>query len=55
VQTGFKWLRLWSSGGLCKHDKEPSGSIKDGGFLTSKAVSFSTGLHTMESDMNVVL
>jgi hypothetical protein len=27
-QTGFSWLRIGSSGGLCEHCDEPSGSIK---------------------------
>ena len=28
--TGFIWLRIGTGGGLCRHRKEPSGSIKCG-------------------------
>jgi hypothetical protein len=35
-RTGFGWLRIGSSGGLCEHGNEPSGSIKKAGYcLTS--------------------
>jgi hypothetical protein len=27
-RTGFSWLRIGSSGGLCEHENEPSGSIR---------------------------
>jgi hypothetical protein len=27
-RTGFSWLRIGSSGGICKHGNEPSGSIR---------------------------
>jgi hypothetical protein len=27
-RTGFGWLRIGSSGGLCEHGDEPSGSIR---------------------------
>jgi hypothetical protein len=30
VWTVCIWLRIGTSGGLCKHGNEPSGSIKDG-------------------------
>jgi hypothetical protein len=30
-RTGFGWLRIGSSGGICEHGKEPTGSIKKGG------------------------
>jgi hypothetical protein len=33
VWTGCIWLRIGSSGGLCEHGDEPSGSIKGGEFL----------------------
>jgi hypothetical protein len=28
-RTGFSWLRIRSSGGLCEHGSEPSGSIRE--------------------------
>jgi hypothetical protein len=34
--TGFSWLRIGSSGRVCDHGDEPSGSIKKSGpFLIS--------------------
>jgi hypothetical protein len=33
VCTGFIWLRIGTSGGLCKHDNELSVSIKGDEFL----------------------
>jgi hypothetical protein len=27
-RTGFSWLRIGSSGGLCEYGDEPSGSIR---------------------------
>jgi hypothetical protein len=30
---GFIWLKIRISGGLFEHGKEPSGFMKDGGFL----------------------
>jgi hypothetical protein len=33
VWDGYNWLRIKSSDGLCKHGKEPLGSIKGGEFL----------------------
>jgi hypothetical protein len=35
-RTRFIWLRMGSSGGLCEHDDEPSGSIKKAGYLFYK-------------------
>jgi hypothetical protein len=34
--TGFMWLRIWTSGGSCKGDDEPSGPMGGGAgsFLT---------------------
>jgi len=29
--TGFMWLRIWTSGGSCKGDDEPSGPMGGGG------------------------
>ena len=31
--TGLIWLKKWTMAGSCKHDTEPSGSIKGGGYL----------------------
>jgi len=31
--TGFIWLRIRISGGLCEHGNEPLGSVKGGEFL----------------------
>jgi hypothetical protein len=33
VLTKFIWLRIGTSGGLCEHGNEPSGSIKCWGIL----------------------
>jgi hypothetical protein len=32
-RTGFGWLRIGSSGRLCEHGNEPSGSIKKAGYF----------------------
>jgi hypothetical protein len=32
-RTGFGWLRIGSSGGLCEHGNEHSGSIKRAGYF----------------------
>jgi hypothetical protein len=31
--TGCIWLSIGTSGGICEHDNEPSGSIRDAEFL----------------------
>jgi hypothetical protein len=28
IWTGLNWLRIGTSGGLCEHGDEPSGSLK---------------------------
>jgi len=33
VWIGYIWLRIWSSGGICEHGNEPSGSTKGGKYL----------------------
>jgi hypothetical protein len=31
-RTGFSWLRIEPSGGVCEHGDEPSGFIKKAGY-----------------------
>jgi hypothetical protein len=31
--TGFNWLRMETSDGVCEHSNDPSGAVQDGEFL----------------------
>jgi hypothetical protein len=43
-RTGFGWLRIESSGGICEHGNEPSGSIRKDFFISWVTISFSNNI-----------
>jgi hypothetical protein len=44
VLTGFMWLGTQANGRVLWTDNEPSGSIKCGGYLAEKVLTFQEGL-----------
>jgi hypothetical protein len=44
-RTGFCWLRIGYSGGLCEHGTELSGSIKKAGYCFTSCVTSKNILH----------
>jgi hypothetical protein len=51
-RTGFRWLRIGSSGRICEHGNEPSGSIKEAGYFLISLVTISLSNNILHQEIS---